>query len=434
LNASRESVMGETVWEQVQQQCPDVHKVDLVVALPSFNQSATIESVINTILEGLKGSMAHASVLMVNVDVGSEDGTPEIVKRTVGSLLPLALVQPLTEGMPANPFALNRLSYSGMPAREEAFRSFFAITERLQAKACVVIDANVRSVTAAWVDLLAQPVLEKGADYVAPVFRRQRYEGSLTNNLIAPLTRSLYGKRVACQIGGGYGFSGRLASFYLEKEFLWEKDAARFAIDSWLTTVAVAEGYQVWQARLGAKMQDTKASAVDVSMMLAQAVGASYHYMERYQDVWEKQSGSSEVPEIGPPIEVEVESASINVERMVKGFRQGLRDLLPLWEIILAPETLAGVLTLGLRDDEDFRFPLSLWVQTVYDSAVAYHEKVIHREHLLKSLTPLYLGRTASLVLETKGGGPEEVQQTMEQGCQTFEAMKPYLVERWRFQ
>jgi len=434
LNASRESVMGETVWEQVQQQCPDVHKVDLVVALPSFNQSATIESVINTILGGLKGSMAHASVLMVNVDVGSEDGTPEIVKRTVGSLLPLALVQPLTEGMPANPFALNRLSYSGMPAREEAFRSFFAITERLQAKACVVIDANVRSVTAAWVDLLAQPVLEKGADYVAPVFRRQRYEGSLTNNLIAPLTRSLYGKRVACQIGGGYGFSGRLASFYLEKEFLWEKDAARFAIDSWLTTVAVAEGYQVWQARLGAKMQDTKASAVDVSMMLAQAVGASYHYMERYQDVWEKQSGSSEVPEIGPPIEVEVESASINVERMVKGFRQGLRDLLPLWEIILAPETLAGVLTLGLRDDEDFRFPLSLWVQTVYDSAVAYHEKVIHREHLLKSLTPLYLGRTASLVLETKGGGPEEVQQTMEQGCQTFEAMKPYLVERWRFQ
>jgi glucosylglycerate synthase len=427
-------MMGETVWEQVQQQCPDVHKVDLVVALPSFNQSSTIESVIQTILEGLKGSMAQASVLMVNVDVGSEDGTPEIVKRAVGNLLPLALVQPLAEGMPANPFALNRLSYSGMPAREEAFRSFFSITERMQAKACVVIDANVRSVTAAWVDLLAQPVLEKGADYVAPVFRRQRYEGSLTNNLIAPLTRSLYGKRVACQIGGGYGFSGRLASFYLQKPFLWEGDAARFAIDSWLTTVAVAEGYQVWQARLGARMQDTKASAVDVSMSLAQAVGASYHYMERYQDVWEKQSGSSDVPEIGPPIEVEVESVPIKVERMVKGFRQGLRDLLPLWEIILAPETLAGVLTLGLRDDEDFRFPLSLWVQTVYDSAVAYHDKVIHREHLLKSLTPLYLGRIASLVLETKGGGPEEVQQTMEQGCQTFEAMKPYLVERWRFQ
>ena len=60
--------------------------------------------------------------------------------------------------------------------------------------------------------------------------------------------------------------------------------------------------------------------------------------------------------------------------------------------------------------------------------------KVIHREHLLRSLMPLYLGRTSSVVLETRGGGPEMVQHTVEQGCQTFEAMKPYLVDRWRFQ
>ena len=424
--------MKVEVWEQVQEQCPDVHKVDLLVGLPTFNQASTVESVMNTILAGLRASFAHTSILLVNADVGSKDGTPEIVKRTVGSGLPIALVQPFTEGMSVSPFALHRLSYSGMPAREEAFRSFFTITERLQARACVVIDTSVRSVTPEWMNLLAQPVLEKGTDYVAPVFRRQRYEGSLTNNLIAPLTRALYGKRVACQTGGGYGFSGRLASLYLQKG-LWEGDAARFGIDSWLTTVAVGEGYEVWQALLGTKIQDTKPTGVDVSTVLAQVVGASYYCMERYQDVWEKHMGSSPVPEIGQPIEAGVESGSVNVERMVKGFRQGLRDLLPIWEIILHPETLAGVLTLGLGDEEDFRFPPSLWVQTVYDFALAYHEKVIHREHLLKSLTPLYLGRTASLVLETKDGGPDAVERTIEQGCRTFELMKPYLVERWRF-
>jgi hypothetical protein len=225
-----------------------------------------------------------------------------------------------------------------------------------------------------------------------------------------------------------------MASALLQKKFLWEGEAARFAIDSWLTTVAIAEGFQVWQARLGAKVQDHKAGAADVATSLVQAVGASYHYMEHYQDVWEKPTGSSAVPEIGKPTEPEVESAPIQVERMMKGFRQGLRDLLPIWEVILAPETLAGVLALGLKDDDDFRFPLGLWVQTVYDFAVGYHEKVIHREHLLRSLMPLYLGRTASVVLETRGGGPEKVQHTVEQGCQTFEAMKPYLVDRWRFQ
>lgn len=426
--------MEEAVWKRVQEQCPDVHEVDLLVGLPSFNQSSTIVSVIKAILAGLNVSFGGTSILIINADVGSQDGTPEIVKQTVGDLFPLASIHPLEEGRSASPFALNRLSYSGMPAREEAFQSFFAITQRVQAKACVVIDASVRSVTSDWVPLLAKPVLEKGADYVAPVFRRPRYEGSLTNHLIAPLTRSLYGKRLACQIGGGYGFSQNISSFLLQKRFLWEGDAARFAIDSWLTTVAVAEGYQVWQAKLGAKLQDNKTSTADVSMSLAQAVGASYHYMEHYQDVWEKHSGSSAVPDIGQPVEAEIESAPIHVERMMKGFRQGLRDLLPIWEVILAPETLAGVLTLGLRDDDDFRFPVTLWVQSVYDFAVAYHEKVIHREHLLRSLMPLYLGRTASVVLETKGGGPEEVQHTVEQGCQTFETMKPYLVDRWRFQ
>ena len=424
--------MKVEVWEQVQEQCPDVHKVDLLLGLPTFNQASTIESVMNTILAGLRASSAHASVLVVNADVGSKDATPEILKRTVGSGLPIALVQPLTEGMSVSPFALHRLSYSGMPAREEAFRSFFTIAERLQARACVVIDASVRSVTPEWMNLLTQPVLEKGADYVAPVFRRQRYEGSLTNNLIAPLTRALYGKRVACQTGGGYGFSGRLASLFLQKG-LWEGEAARFGIDSWLTTVALGEGYEVWQALLGAKVQDTKPTGVDVSTVLAQVVGASYYYMERYQDVWEKHTGSSPVPEIGHPIEPGVDTGAVNVERMVKGFRQGLRDLLPIWEIILHPETLAGVLTLGLGAEDDFQFPLSLWVQTVYDFALAYHEKVIHREHLLKSLTPLYLGRTASLVLETKDGGPDAVERAIEQGHRTFELMKPYLVERWRF-
>jgi hypothetical protein len=426
--------MEERIWKDVHLQCPEVQRVDLVVALPSFNQSSTIGLVIKAILEGLKASVAHASVLIINADVGSRDGTPDVVKQAVGGFYPLAYVQPLGEGGSSTPHALNRMSYSGMPGREEAFRCFFAMTERLQAKACVVIDPRVRSVTAEWVRLLAQPVLDKGADFVAPVVRRLRYEGSLTNNLIAPLTRSLYGKRVACQVGGGYGFSQKLASVYLQKEFLWEGDATRFAVDSWLTTVAVAEGFHVWQARLGANIHDSKASAGDVSMSLAQAVGASYHFMERYQDVWEKQSGSTSVPEVGQRIEAEVEPAPIQVDRMMKGFRQGLRDLLPIWEVILAPETLAGVLALGLKEDDEFRFPLSLWVLTVYDFAIAYHEKVIHREHLLKSLMPLYLGRTASLILETRRGTPDEVQGVVEQGCQTFEAMKPYLVDRWRFQ
>ncbi len=72
-------------------------------------------------------------------------------------------------------------------------------------------------------------------------------------------------------------------------------------------------------------------------------------------------------------------------------------------------------------------------MQVVYDFALAYHERVVHREHLLKALTPLYLGRTASFVMEYRESSPEQVELGIEEVCRAFETHKPYLVERWRY-
>jgi hypothetical protein len=281
-------------------------------------------------------------------------------------------------------------------------------------------------------EVLLRPVVDKAMDYVAPLFRRARYEGSLTNCIIYPLSRALYGKQMRYQSGGGYGFSGKLASLYSRKN-VWEGEAARYGIDSWLTTIAVAEGCEVSQGFVGTKVHDTKLTGVELSMLLAQAVGALFYLMEEYQEVWEGRTGSSPVPQFGPPYEPGPEGGAVNVERMVRGFQQGLRDLLPIWEIILAPETLAGILALGLVEAEEFRFPEALWVQTIFDFALAYHDKALHRDNLLKSLTPLYLGQTASLVLATREGSSEDVERAIETLCKKFESMKPFLTQRWRF-
>lgn len=420
-------------WEEVKQQCPELRSIDLLIGIPTFNHASTIESVVKPILSGLEKFCAGRSAIIMNADAGSQDNTPGLLKAAVADRVPLASVCHVGGGLSTSPFALGRLSDSGVPEREEAFRSFFVTAEKLEAKACVVIDGNLRSVSPDWLERLTQPVFRDGVDYVAPLYRKHRYEGSLTNCLIAPLTRALYGKRLSCHSGGAYGFSGNFASLLLANT-LWEGESSRFGIDSWLNTVAAAEGYRLAEASLGTKVQELKKTGADVPAILAQAVGASYHCMERYQDDWEQQRGSQPIPLVGEPPKLGVESASIPVERMIKGFRQGIRDLLPIWEMILSPEAFSGILTLELADDHGFRFPIPLWVQTVYDFASAYHEKVIHREHMLKSLTPLYLGRTASLILETRDGTPDDVERTMEQIGETFERMKPYLVGRWRFQ
>jgi hypothetical protein len=78
-----------------------------------------------------------------------------------------------------------------------------------------------------------------------------------------------------------------------------------------------------------------------------------------------------------------------------------------------------------------FHIPDEVWAKTVYDCAVAFHRRVLNREHLIKAMTPLYLGRTASFVVETQGLTTRETEERIERLCEAFERFKPYLLDRW---
>ncbi len=420
---------ADAVRQDVGNRMPLEH-ADIVVGLPSFNNAGTVKDVVQAVVAGLRQSFPSATVLLVNEDAGSQDGTPELVKEAVQDRLPTAFLTgkgSVVAGMDAFP-----LSRTWMSGREESFRSFFSAATQTGAAACAVIDPAVRSVTPDWMNWLLSPIIEANAEYVAPLFLRPRYEGSLTNTLVYPLNRALFGTAMRYHTGGGCGLSGPFAGRLLERDF-WEDQATRHGIESCLATVAVAERRSLCQAGLGEKVMPGPPGGEDLSAVLAQAVGSVFYFMERYQDVWEHPVVSQPVPHVGLPYKLLPDRGTINVDRMIRGFRQGLRDLLPIWEIILSPETLSAILPLGLVEKEEFRFPPPLWAQTVYDFALAYHEKALHREHLLKSLTPLYLGQVASLVLRTQERKPEDVEECIEELCGTFARMKPYLVERWRF-
>jgi len=122
----------------------------------------------------------------------------------------------------------------------------------------------------------------------------------------------------------------------------------------------------------------------------------------------------------------------VDVTRMLDAYRRGARDLTSVWEHVLAPETLGDVLGLDARDPERFRFPDDLWARVVYDFALGHHYNVVHREHLLRSLVPLYLGRTAAFVVATLGQSAEATDAVTEAVGAAFERQKPYLVEHWR--
>jgi hypothetical protein len=399
--------------------------LDIMVGLLTLNNAGTIESLVKSILEGLRQSFPNLSTQLVDCDAGSQDGTPGIVDRVAAGMVPLRII-PNAAGTYAN---LTR--ESGFPGRDESIRNLCLAAQQLQPKVCLILEGQLRSLSPAWIDRLARPVYEQAEDFVVPLYRRHRYEGTLVTNLLYPLTRALYGKRLRYPSGGAYGLSGKFARD-LHSRSTWTGATGKFSVDGWMTTAALAGNYRVCHTFLGTRDQETKIGAVDLSVVLAQTVGGIFHSMEEYESSWERTKESSEVPLYGAA-EPAPEPGQLETGRMVSGFKQGLRDLLPLWELILSRDTLGQILALEIQDPEDFRFPAALWVQTVYDFALAYHDQTLHREHMLKSLTPLYLGRTASFVMETLHGDGAQVDRTVEALCRQFEQSKPYLIEQWRW-
>jgi glucosylglycerate synthase len=399
---------------------------DLIVGVLTFNDKATAPGLACAMADGCARSFPQRRLLVINCDAGSQDETPQSIERRLGADTRLWTIRHPVLGA-----SFKILSESGVPGRDTAVRLLAAITAKLNGSVLLVADGNVKSADATWPQLLADPILDKGVDCVLPWFQRNRYEGTLTNTLLAPLTQALYGKRIPYHLGGAYAFSDKMIRSSLLAQ-PWDEEVLHYGFDGWVTTLAVAEPFQVCRAALGSRVHQAKPMG-ELSQVVAQAVGCIFHLMERYQDKWESVTGSVAVPSVGTPVRLGAETGPINVERMVNGFRQGLRDLLPLWQLILSAETFPQVLELGVEEAEHFRFPSALWVQVVYDFALAYHDRLVHHEHLLKALTPLYLGYTASFVIGTRAQGVEQVEQELGRLSGHFETMKPYLVQRWRW-
>jgi glycosyltransferase involved in cell wall biosynthesis len=399
---------------------------DIVVGIPSYNNARTIAHVIRAVSAGLAKYFPQYRCVIVNSDGGSKDGTPNIVKDTMVEDFNTILIEhPL--------YTVNKIitPYHGIPGKGSAFRTIFEIAHRLGAKACAVVDADLRSITPEWIEGLLAPVASHGFDFVAPLYQRHKYDGTITNSIVYPLTRALYGKRIRQPIGGEFGMSGSLISHFLKDERIYNTDVARFGIDIWMTTTAVTNGFKVCQSFLGAKIHDHKDPETDLSSMMVQVVSSVFNLMERYYPVWSRVSDSEAVPEFGFKFEVITEPVRVNLERMVGSFNQGVSDLSSVLEKFLSPDVLRSLRRISNSNILEFKFPKELWVRIIYEFALAYHKSVISRHHILSSLTPVYLGRTASFVNENLDTSPAQVEQEVENLCLEFEEQKPYLLSNF---
>jgi hypothetical protein len=394
---------------------------EIVVCLLTYDNAATVPAVVTAVRAGLAQHFGGVPAALINADAGSSDGTPE---RVAAGGLPTLLAR--HEAPAAERVAV---PFHGVPGRGAALRLALSTARRLGARVVLVLEADVTTVTDEWIARLARPVWEDKADLVLPAYTRHRWDGTITNLLLAPLVRALYGRRLRQPLPGTQAMSGRLVE-HLMAYPTWGR--GRDAIDLWIVGTAVADGFSVREAWLGRRRVESRTRSADLPSMVAQALGEVFTVMAHHQDLWLEVRGSEPVPTLGAPAPPDTSPMAVDVERMIAGFRQGLRDLGRIWEHILAPETMGEVLALDASGTAGLRFPDDLWARVVYDFALGYHYGVVHREHLLRSLVPLYLGRTAAFVLATAGRDAAATEAALESVGLAFEQQKPYLVARWR--
>lgn len=448
-----------TLTPAIRDEIARLGRADIMVGIPSFKNAATIGYVVRAAHAGLVQYFPDHKPVLVNSDAGSPDGTQRVVVETE----PPDYVESILLVRPTNKLDRVTLTYpeiEGTGGKGAALRTIFEIAAALEVQALVVVDSDLRSIVPEWIELLAGPILKGGYDFVAPLYARYKYDGTITNTVTYPLTRALYGHRIRQPIGGDFGVSGDLVAHYLAQDD-WTPDISRFGIDIWMTTTALTGGFAVCQTRLGAKVHDPKDPGADLGPMFRQVVGTILRLAADHPDAWLDVKGSHDVPAYGFERIIDPPPLEVNAIRLLSEFHGGSLTLADTWRRALDPATAETVLTLageagtladaasrrlGLGGEGDtarvstldmaqalasFHFPDDLWARVVYDLLLATRRGDLDLAQLVASLVPIYFGRVGSFVVECRHLTTVDAEERVERQAREFELLKPYLVDRW---
>jgi hypothetical protein len=398
-----------------------VGQVDILVGLPTLNNAVTVADVVRAVHVCFARDFPRLRAVLINSDGGSTDGTPELIRSASLSEADTLLTSHSLR-------TLHRVvaPYHGLPGKLSALRTVFAAAELTQAKVLVVLDPAGPATSAERVSELIAPIAGAKVEFLAPCHRRHPLDGVLVTQLVRPLVRAVYGVALDEPLGAEFSCSGRFASHCLEQD-IWEHDAARFAIDLWLRTEAVAQGLPLGQVRrppsAGAGARTSLREAVhQVFLSLIESLQA-------HTSFWTATNGIEPLPTWGADQEETPDAHAWDYETVAGQARYVIGEIRPLLAELLDATLLAGIVeetsSSELRSDDE------VWVKSTYALAAAGRQGRSGPEHLAGLFVPLYLWRAAAFTAHAAHQTERTVHERLESLCQTFLRLKPVLVSSW---
>jgi len=231
----------------------------IAICIPTFNEQKTISNTTKIINEGLKYLSKKFQTFIVNCDNYSDDNTKQEFLNTETRSTKIYIS-----------------TKKGKIGKGRNLFNFFEYCKKNNIDYAATIDADIKTLKSDWIKRLIDPIITNKADYVAPLYKRNRFEGSTTNNFAVPIVFAYFGVFIRQPIGGDFGFNKKV---YLE--FLSQKrnlSTLNYGIDIFMTLNTISNKNKIKQVLLGEKIHNPSFS--NMTIMSKQVANSAFYLLD----------------------------------------------------------------------------------------------------------------------------------------------------------
>jgi len=395
-----------------------VDKFQVVVGIPSYNESETIGHVVEMAGAGLDKYFPGFKSVIVNCDNCSPDGTRD-------AFLAADVPQGIRKQYISTP--------EGVQGKGNNFLNLFRFGSEVDARILVAVDADLRSITPEWIKYLGYPVKD-GHDFVTPLYSRHQFDGTITNHFCYPLVYALMGVDIRQPIGGDFAFSPRLCTHWLGQE--WNEKNRNYGVDIFMSLNALSGDFRVCQTDLGAKIHNV--SAPKLNRMFEEVVYTLFSILIENRSRWlsakpnsiddpERDDEAQAVQCYGPnDCDAEMADISLDIIKLKKDCRQ---EYIKYYDIV---KKYLSVYAFKIINDnmemDQYDIDTMLWTHIVYRFLYLFDGASEEQKmEIINALKPLYFARSITFDYQTYSYSISFAEEEIKKQAMAFLSQKPYL-------
>ena len=382
-------------------------KYDVVVGIPSYNESDTISHVTEVVGEGLEVYFSDKKCIIVNVDNNSPDNTKDAFLDTKTRIEKKYIS-----------------TAHGIRGKGNNLLNLFKFAKSVDAEVTIVVDADLKSITKEWVKYLGMPIVD-GYDYVIPLYSRHQFDGTITNHICYPVMFGLLSTDIRQPIGGEFAFSPKLMKYWLKQS--WTESTRQYGIDVFMSLNAVLGGFKICQAGLGAKVH--KASAPKLCIMFDQVIETLLAILVQNKNKWMiRNNGDIFTPDtFGLDILAEPQELDIDILDLKEKGRVSFNKYQADIKELLEPYAFSRINE--MFEMEVFDLTILLWTQVFYNLLYRYDvsKNGEEKKKIINSLKPLYFARSISFNYHTWKYNVKYSEMEIRRSALGFASQKYYL-------